>query len=817
MEEIEKLTPMMEQWKACKLKAKEAILLFRMGDFYEAFFEDAEKISEVLDLTLTKRQNIPMSGVPWHTCDGYIDRLIAKGFKIAIAEQIEDPKQAKGLVKRDIVRFITPGTVIHSSLMSDATHNFILSLTRVGSVFGLASIDIGTGLFQVIEIEDEKELLNELYRLKAAEIVVSKKFIEKHPTLFSEIDPALISTYEEWHFDHKMAYAYLISHFQVSHLDRFGLNGLVSAINAAGALLAYVHEELSIPVQHLKEIKLYSIQDILLLDRTCQRNLELTESLQDGSRKHTLLSVIDYTQTAMGGRLIRQWLKKPLLSLQEILKRQEAIQTLLFAPELRSRLMQELKQIRDLERLVTKVSSGYCSPRDLVQLSNSLEKVAPLRDLTQNVTSSLLAGCRERMADFTKVVAHLKRALVEEPPLRLTEGEIFRDGYHAQLDELRQLTRGGKEWLSNYQTQIREETGIKNLKVSYNRIFGYYIEVSRGQASAMPAHFHRRQTLANAERFISDPLKEYEEKVLSSEEKIQSLEYKLFQELREEILRYQASIFTTAQAIAELDTLLSLAEAANKHHFSKPVVDLGNKLDIKGGRHPVIAALRGQLDFIPNDTLLNGDEKHLMLITGPNMAGKSTYMRQVALIVILAQMGSFVPATDAHIGIVDRIFTRIGASDDLSRGQSTFMVEMHETANILNNATSKSLVILDEIGRGTSTYDGVSIAWAVAEYLLSKQIKTLFATHYWELTELEKSFSGAVNYHAAVLEEKDQIVFMHKIMRGGADRSYGIHVARLAGLPSHVVQKADLILKRLETRKKQGKKEAAEDSQLMLF
>ena len=818
VDESIKLTPMMEQWQRCKGAAKEALLFFRMGDFYEAFYEDARTIAEELELTLTQRGGIPMCGVPWHTCDTYIDRLVEKGHRIAVAEQTEDPKKAKGLVNREIVRFVTPGTVVNSSLLGDKSHNFIAAVTQVGAVFGLAVCDITTATFRAVEVESVHELVNELYRLDPSEIVTTKKFQEKQSAFFREFEKVSLSTVEEWRFEHQTAYGYLSGHFKVPHLDGFGLRGMVAAINAAGALLAYMHEELALSIAHVREIKPYATQEVLQLDKTCQLNLELTQPLHDRGRRSTLLHVIDHTLTPMGGRQLREWLKKPLLDVKAINDRQDSIEALLAAPEICTRLRRELKEVRDLERLMMKTCSGFATPRDLATLCASLAKIGPIKELVRTLSSVELFRCSERLTELPSLVAQLQNALADEPPVRISEGNIFRDGFDIHLDELRALMQGGKEWLGRYQTTLKETTGIKNLKVSFNKIFGYYIEVSKGQAHQMPSSFDRRQTLVNCERFISPDLKEYESKVLTAEERALGLEQELFLKLRAETAAHERSVFASAQAIAEIDVLLSLAHAAHQYRYCRPTVDQSQTLSIIDGRHPVVEAVGEKESFIPNDTTLDAHAR-MMLITGPNMAGKSTYIRQVALIVILAQMGSYVPAREAHIGIIDRIFTRIGASDDLSRGQSTFMVEMSETANILNNITSRSLIILDEIGRGTSTYDGVSIACAVAEHLLATSAKTLFATHYWELTELEKTIPGAVNYHASVQEWNDTIVFLHKIAKGGTDRSYGIHVGRLAGLPLPVIQRATAILNRLESRKEQARraKKESPETQLTLF
>jgi DNA mismatch repair protein MutS len=762
-----------------------------------------------------------MSGIPWHTCDLHIDRLVAKGYKVAIAEQMEDPKTTKGLLKREIVRFITPGTLINSSLVEEKEYNFIAAFSQVGALLGIAFCDITTSVLHVLEVESREDLLNELHLLHPAELVLSKKSQDKHPLLTQIcVDThTTLSLFDEWHFEHQTASQYLTQHFHVSHLDAFGLKGMVAAINAAGALLAYIHEELSLSIDHIRTMKPYSTKEVLLLDRTCRLNLELTEPIQGRGRHTTLLHLIDHTYTPMGGRLIRQWLHKPLLDVREIHRRQDAVEALFPTVAETSPLAQELASVRDIERLMMKISSGFATPRDLSSFRFSLTRVKPIKEYIQTFPPPLLAQCSEKLGDFSSLLSLLEGALVDDPPSRVTEGGFIREGYHPPLDTLRRIAHGGKEWLVGYQTTIKEQTGIKTLKVHFNKIFGYYIEVSKGQAHLMPQSFERRQTLVHAERFISPELKEYESKVLVAEEESQLLEQTLFVEICTQSAAYEKEIIATAQALAEIDTLLSLAQTAHKGKYIRPIVDNSQKIYINEGRHPVVEMAIEREKFIPNDTHLDTHSERMMMITGPNMAGKSTYIRQVSLLVILAQIGSFVPARTAHIGVVDRIFARIGAHDDLSRGQSTFMVEMSETANILHNATSRSLVILDEIGRGTSTYDGVSIAWAVAEQLLSLQAKTLFATHYWELTELEKAAEGCINYHAAVQEWKDTIVFQHKILLGSADRSYGIHVARLAGLPLPVIQRAGDILKKLEARKDPGRrtKKESQEIQLMLF
>lgn len=796
----------MAQWHACKKMAHDAILFFRMGDFYEAFYEDAVLLAKELDLTLTRRHDIPMAGVPHHTSESYIDKLVGKGFRIAVAEQVEDPKKTKGLVKREIVRVVTPGTLINSGLLPDKSNNYFASLTQVGSLFGLALMDLTTAEFLVIEVEQEQALLNEIYRFHPSEFLTSRKFKEKHQKLFDEINisyKCLINEHDDWRFDHQIAYDALIAHFKVHSLDGFGLKGMVAGINAGGSLLNYIQDTLCLPAAHIKNIKTYTTSHFMSLDRASCRNLELTESLHENSRRNTLLETLDQTGTPMGARLMRNWIKQPLLSVEDIRLRQDAIETFLLHPKELELIGTLLTHVRDLERLMMKISSGYASPRDVAALRISLEPLPQLKESLRSISSiSILLqkdeSCIEPLPDLVRMIAN---ALVDDPPISISAGKIFREGFHSELDELREISRGGKSWIARYQNQLKEETGIKTIKVSYNKMFGYYIEVSKGQADRMPEAFERRQTLVNAERYITPELKEYESKVLNAEERISGIENELFALLRQEVAKYSDKVLTTAQAIARIDCLHALAVIARTNDYVRPIVDESMSLQIIGGRHPIIEALNVGEKFIPNDTLLDDKGSRLLLITGPNMAGKSTYIRQVALIAIMAQMGSFIPAKSAQIGVIDKVFTRIGASDDLARGQSTFMVEMTETANILNNATSRSLIILDEIGRGTSTYDGISIAWSVAEYLLmteGKQAKTLFATHYWELTKLEEKVPGAVNYHVAVHESEEHIVFLRKMVRGGTDKSYGIHVGRLAGLPLPVINRAKEILVHLE-------------------
>jgi DNA mismatch repair protein MutS len=790
-----KMTPMMVQWSEIKANHKDAILLFRLGDFYEGFQEDAILLSRELDLTLTKRGETPMAGIPYHSAEGYIETLVAKGYRVAIAEQTEEAKPGKGLVKREVVRVITPATHFNSKAQES---NYFASICQTGTYYGLALIDISTSDFKTTEFDNFDELRREVLLTKPKEILVGRNFESKHSALFDELAKnykPLISALDEWRFDHSVTLPALINHFKVHSLDGFGLKGMNASINCCGAMLTYLKDILNLYLEGILSVQPYSTKAFLSIDSITERNLELTESIHDLSRKNTLLELLDKTHTPMGSRLLRSWIKQPLMSLEKIQARQEAVESLMKD----SLLTPYLKAIYDLERLTMKVAADVAGPKDLVALKHSLKPIPEIKLALKNYPGTLLEVLNENLKPQFELVELLENALVEEPPLRVSDGGLFKMGYNAQLDELKVMSHDSKNWMALYQANLKEETGIKNLKVGYTRVSGFYIEVSRGQSEKVPTHFQRRQTLTNAERYITADLKDYEEKVLTAEDKALRLETELFQKLRESIKPHYESIIRTAQAIAHIDSLLSLSEVAKKYNYIKPELDHSDRLIIKGGRHPIIEA-KGATAFIPNDTDLEKDMR-LMLITGPNMAGKSTYIRQVALIAIMAQIGSFVPAKNVQMGLIDKVFTRIGASDDLTRGQSTFMVEMTETANILNNATPRSLVILDEIGRGTSTYDGISIAWSVAEYLLTqedKRAKTLFATHFWEMTKLEEKNLGAINFTIAVHESQGEITFLRKIIRGGTDKSYGIHVAKLAGLPSIVVERAHEILRHLE-------------------
>ncbi len=781
------VTPMMSQWHSCKEEAKEALLLFRLGDFYEAFYDDAVTISKTLGLTLTARQGVPMCGVPFHTADGYIDKLVAKGFKIAIAEQTEDPKAAKGLVRREIVRIVTPGTLINSQLLADKRNNFFVCIAEHDATFGLAILDLTTTEFRVLELAQQTQLIDELCRLRPAEMLVSQDlhFLKD----LSHVFPFIATLRKP--LDPSLSFEVLTAHFDVQNLDGFGLRNKKAAIVAAGSLLLYLKEELNLSLEHITTIQPSSLSQFMSLDRSTLRNLDLDT---------LLLDLLDDTKTAMGGRLLKQWLQYPLLSVSQIQERQQAVFSFIEKSQISEKARHLLSHVRDLERLMMKISAKYATPRDLFALGVSLSYLPAIKETLSE----------HALFDAQPLSQKILSALSETPPLRIGDGEIFKDGYHSELDHLRQLSKDSLSWMARYQNTLREETGIKTLKVSYTKAFGYYIEVSRAQSDRIPSHFQRRQTLVNAERFITEELKQFEHQVLTAEDRACAIEVQLFESLRTDIAAHASAVNHAAKILARIDVLLSFAYVATHHRWVCPIIDESDALDIVEGRHPVIEQSIGRASFIPNDTHLNA-QTQLMLITGPNMAGKSTYIRQVALIAILAQMGSYVPAASARIGIIDKVFSRIGASDDLARGQSTFMVEMSETANILNNATSRSLVLLDEIGRGTSTYDGISIAWAVAEYLLTthrKQAKTLFATHYWELTQLETDYPHAANFQTAIQETPSGIVFLRKIIQGGTDKSYGIHVAKLAGLPPKAIKRAEEMLQELAKK---------EQKQLALF
>lgn len=801
-----KLTPAMAQYARMKDQYPDAILFFRMGDFYETFNEDAKIASKVLGLTLTARNHggpnkIPLAGVPYHAVEKYIAELVSSGYKVAVCEQVEDPKKAVGVVKRDVVEVVTPGTSMLPQTLDADENNYIISLVPGHEHYGLAFVDLSTGEFRLAELSEE-DMLNELNRLKPAEAVVSYEWAQHTEALLKPHFPKIIlSRLDEWAFAHDQAYQTLLDHFEILSLKGFGCEDMVAGIAAAGAMLTYLKDTQKNRLAHLKSLSRYNITEWMLMDVATQRNLELVTSLRDGGREGTLLSVMDRSYTPMGARFMRSAITRPLVSVEAIMLRQNAVREFVENREIRDQFAGQLKSMGDTERLAARVGSERANARDLLALKESLHMIPSVKATLAGVSSELLKSLRDKLSNLKALADKLERAIVEAPPLPLTEGGILRAGYHEELDDLRSISSSGKKWIAELQLQERERTGIQSLKVDYNRVFGYYIEVTRPNLHKLQGEYIRKQTLRNAERFITPELKEYEEKILGAEEKIAELEYTLFLELRGEVAAHLEEIQGNARAIAQLDFLTALADIAVQNDYIAPTIDEGAVIDIKDGRHPVVEQLLQGEPFVPNDTWLDTHEEQIALITGPNMAGKSTYLRQVGLIVLMAQLGAFVPARIAHIGIVDRIFTRVGAYDNLARGESTFLVEMNETANILNNATSNSLILLDEIGRGTSTFDGLSIAWAVTEYLHNtpgQTAKTLFATHYHELIELGVTLDRVENYNVVISERNDHIVFLRKVMPGGSDRSYGIQVARLAGLPQIVIERAKVILANLE-------------------
>ena len=799
------LTPMMRQYRELKAQIPpDAILFFRSGDFYEMFFDDAPRASAILGLVLTRRAGVPMCGFPYHALESQLPKLLAANVKVAVAEQMEDPRFATGIVKREIIRVVTPGTVTDASALRPEVNNFLCSLvtSKNGDAWAMASLDISTGEFRISRFTRREALETEFARLAARECLIPEGQQEKwernggRPFLRDDL---LWTELEAYRFDPAEAEALLKKHFGVATLDGFGCRDLPDCVAAAGAVLSYAIENMRQDCGHVGKLEYVAPDGFLELDAATQRNLELVEALR-GGKEVTLLGVLDRTATPMGGRLMRDWILRPLFRPEEIIARLDAVEQFKDDPLTLTELRELIGVVRDLERIIGRLNLGSANPRDLLALAAGLEVLPEVRKLLAVFDAPLLETLRDAIAEFPEVTDRISRAIAEAAPVVLTEGGVIRDGYSAELDEFRRAATEGKSWLADIQAREQARTGIKSLKVKFNQVFGYYIEVSKANLALVPEDYLRKQTLVNCERFITPELKELESKILGSEEKAKALEAQLFQELREWLLPFTGRIQRAASALAHVDVLASLAETARLQHYTRPRINDGDKLEIKAGRHPVLAARIGG-EFVPNDVLLDGDANRMMIITGPNMAGKSTYIRQVALLVIMAQMGSFLPAESAEIGVVDRIFTRVGAADDLARGQSTFMVEMVETANILNCATNRSLVVLDEIGRGTSTFDGLSIAWSVAEYLHDDPVsrcRTLFATHFHELTELAGIRRGVNNYNVAVREYGDKVIFLRQIVPGGTDRSYGIHVARLAGLPAPVLKRAGEILDLLE-------------------
>ena len=787
---------MMTHYLETKKAYPDCLLFYRLGDFYEMFFEDARLASKELELTLTGKEcgleeRAPMCGVPFHAADSYINRLVKRGYKVAVAEQMEDPKLAKGLVKREVIRVVTPGTVTAAGALEEEKNNYLAAVSEENGRYGLAFADILTGSFFVTEADGRKELGDILAEFHPAELL-KRKTLSLDGCLRHEAELA-ISELPDSAFLRDNAVSLLTEHFRAATTEALGLSDYPLGTLAAGAALRYLYDTQKNSCELITELKAYRGNAYLFIDAASRRNLELTETLRDKNKHGSLLWVLDRTKTAMGARFLRNLLEKPLLGIPEIEARQDAIQEFLSRYIDREELREYLAPIYDMERLMGRITLGSANARDMLAFGSSIAALPPIKDLLESFSAPLLRDFSQSLDDLRDLSALLARAIADDSPLTLREGHIIKDGYHEDVDRYRRASTEGKQWLAELEEREREKTGIKNLRIKYNKVFGYYFEVTKSALSQVPDYFQRRQTLANAERYTTEELGKLEESILGAEEKLLTLEFDLFQEVRQKLSAEVARIQTSAGIIAYLDALLSLADVAERYQYVRPKLTADGPLRIVGGRHPVVERMMESGRFVENDTLLDSEENRIAVITGPNMAGKSTYMRQTALIALLAQTGSFVPATEAEIGISDRIFTRVGASDDLASGQSTFMVEMTEVANILRNATKRSLIILDEIGRGTSTFDGLSIAWAVVEYLATGRLagaKTLFATHYHELTELEGSIPGVHNYCIAVKEQGDTIAFLRKIVKGGADQSYGIQVAKLAGVPETVTARA---------------------------
>ncbi len=799
-------TPLMEQYLAIKKQHKDTILFFRMGDFYEMFYEDAKIAASVLGITLTSRahgkaSDVPLAGFPHHALETHLSRMIKAGYRVAICEQTEDPKQAKTIVKRDVVEVVTPGTAVSDDLLETKRNNYLVALYMGRSGSGLAQVDVSTGEFQLGHFSHDG-MLERLAAIDPAEILVSETQLEQLEPDLQPFRTVTLTPREDWTFQPDYAYDVLREHFNTLSLKGFGVEDETESIGAAGAIMAYLKENQKAQLPHIHTLSRMANHRYMMIDSTTRRNLELVQSMTGTASAGTLLSVLDQTQTPMGGRMLVNWVTFPLLDPGMITQRLDAVQALVEDSERRTLLAHTLKRAGDLQRLMARFATGRANARDANTVRLTLETAALIRETLSGFGTELLSDLYHRLDPLSSLVDEISNTLEDNPPHSISDGGIIRSGVNDDLDQLREITFSGKDWIAQLQNQEREQTGISSLKVNFNKVFGYYIEVTKPNLSKVPDHYIRKQTLVNAERFITQDLKAWEEKILGAEEKMASLEYELFDALRQTILRYIAPLQSNAQLLATLDCLVSLAQTAIDHQYTRPRIDSGDEIRIHEGRHPVVErVLPTGESFVGNDTVLDTLTDQILIITGPNMAGKSTYLRQVGLVVLMAQLGSFVPATSASIGIVDRLFTRVGASDNLAAGESTFLREMNETANILNNATPKSLVLLDEIGRGTSTFDGLSIAWSVTEFIHNTpqvSAKTIFATHYHELTELERILPRVKNYNVAVREWGDHIVFLRKIVPGGCDHSYGIHVAQLAGLPKAVIQRAQEILTNLE-------------------
>ena len=807
MIDLSQLSPMMQHYMETKKEYPDCILFYRLGDFYEMFFDDALTVSKELEITLTGKdcglsERAPMCGVPFHAVDSYLYRLVQKGYKVAIAEQMEDPKQAKGLVKREVIRVVTPGTITSSQVLDETKNNYLMGIVYMDGIYGISTADISTGDFMVTEVDSERELFDEINKFSPSEIICNNALymsgvdMDELKNRYQVVITALDSRF----FGEESCRRILMEHFKVGALVGLGLEDYATGIIAAGAVMQYIYETQKSTLEHITTVTPYSTGQYMVIDTSTRRNLELVETMREKQKRGTLLWVLDKTKTAMGARLLRACIEQPLIHRDEIIRRQNAVEELNMNYISREEICEYLNPIYDLERLIGRISYKTANPRDLIAFRSSLEMLPYIKRILGEFNSELLAEFGRELDPLQDIFRLIGDAIVEEPPITVREGGIIKDGYNQEADKLRQAKTEGKNWLAELEAKEKEKTGIKTLKVKFNKVFGYYFEVTNSFKDQVPDYYIRKQTLTNAERFTTDELKQLEDIIMGAEEKLVSLEYDLFCEVRDKIGAEVIRIQKTAKSIAGIDVFCSLSVVATRRNYVKPSINDKGVIQIKNGRHPVVEQMMRDDMFVANDTFLDNGKNRLSVITGPNMAGKSTYMRQVALIVLMAQLGSFVPAQEADIGICDRIFTRVGASDDLASGQSTFMVEMTEVANILRNATRNSLLVLDEIGRGTSTFDGLSIAWAVIEHISNSKLlgaKTLFATHYHELTELEGTIAGVKNYCIAVKEQGDDIVFLRKIVRGGADKSYGIQVAKLAGVPDSVIARAKEIAEEL--------------------
>lgn len=797
---FDSLTPMMKNYLETKKQNSDCIIFYRLGDFYEMFFDDATTAAKEMEITLTGKscgleERAPMCGVPHHAVDTYLNKLVTKGYKVCIVEQTEDPSQAKGLVKREVVRIVTPGTNLNTAAMEEGKNNYLMSIAYIGGKFGISIADVTTGDYYVTEVNSERNVIDEINKFMPSEIICNHSFLMSGLDISDIKNRLQISVFEleEWYFDEEICSEVLKYHFKIIDLSGLDISDMALGITASGSLLKYLYETQKNSLSHMTKLIPYSTNTFMILDTSTRRNLELCETLREKQKRGSLLWVLDKTKTAMGARTLRNYIEQPLISKSEILDRQKVIEELNNSLITRDELREYLSPIYDLERLLSKISYKSANPRDLISFKTSLAMLPHIKNIITDFKSPLFKDIYNRLDTLEDITQLINEAINDDPPINIKEGGIIREGYNEEIDRLRNAKIEGKSWLAELEATEREATGIKNLKVKYNKVFGYYFEVTNSFKNLVPDYFIRKQTLTNAERYTTDKLKELEDVILGAEDKLFSLEYNIFTAVRDEIFNQINRIQMTAKAIAQIDVFASLAYVAERNHYVKPKINEKGVIDIKDGRHPVVEKMMPDNMFIANNTFLDTNKNRLAIITGPNMAGKSTYMRQTALITLMAQIGSFVPAKSADISICDKIFTRVGASDDLASGQSTFMVEMTEVANILRNATSNSLLILDEIGRGTSTFDGLSIAWAVVEHICDKKIlgaKTLFATHYHELTELEGTLPGVNNYCISVKEQGDDIVFLRKIINGGADKSYGIQVAKLAGVPESVLNRA---------------------------